>query len=123
MTKLVVEHADDGTITDWRYEVDDGYEPQDGEITVRGGHFQLGGKRVDPETGDLVDDSEYDPRGPVERLEEKVGTNPLKRDAVSETSKEELAEAIAAIDDDATRQALAVVCDILTGQTPAEIQS
>lgn len=114
MTVLVVEHAEDGTVTDWWYETDDGYEPADGEIITERDHRGLGRMvvDVDAEQPELVDDRDFDPRSSLEKLDDRVGDVPVSRGEVSEATKVDVAEAI---DAGETEVALDKLFEIVTG--------
>ena len=120
MTKLVVEYNEDGEITEWSYAVEDDYHPDEGETVVDDSevtHRDLPGKKVDTETGNLVEDPDHDPRSALERLADLESENPVRRARVSPETMDEL---MALRDAGDVQGQVDILIEVLTGTHPDE---
>lgn len=81
---ILVRYDDTGAITHLRHNISDDYEAGDGEALVGEG-VAIEGKKINLDSGDLVDDPDYEPpetiAGRVAALEDAagVGEDPPKR--------------------------------------------
>lgn len=118
MTVLVIEY-DGPEITGWRYETDEDYLTDDGELVASEDidHRDLEAMMVDVDADphELVENPDYDPRTDFEK---HVDGTPVRRADVSETTRSELKDAIDGVDDPDTKDALATIYEVLTGNDP-----
>lgn len=127
MTTLTIEYDEEsGQVTGWRYEADDGYVPDANELVadeekydhrdISRGKFVVDTSAEPPE---LVENPDYDPRPPLERVEDEAdslkGNGPVQRQKVSEQSKQDFRDARS--NDDLQTQ-LDILFEIVTGEEP-----
>lgn len=115
MTVFVVEHDPDGYIVDARHETDDDYQPADGEEILEGESWRsIYGKMLDLSTDppELTDIPGHDPRTDFEK---HVDGTPVRRADLSDPTRDELKDAIEAVDDPDAKAALATIYEVLTG--------
>lgn len=77
MTLAIITYDESsGEIFSLRHEPDHSYEPRPNETIVDDPDYHrpgsLEGKAIDVETGEIVDDTDYDPRSPLERAQDRI---------------------------------------------------
>lgn len=126
MSTLVVTHADDGSITDWRYEVDDDYEPSGNELVcdeevVDHRDIDKGKCKVDTSVDppEVVEKPDYDPRSMPERNRDNLGSLtsnvPVQRKKISQETKDEFLRARESGD---VQAQLDILYEVITGDDP-----
>lgn len=86
MSELIVSYDDAGTVTDWRYESDEDYQPADNELAVDDEAYDhrdinagvyLVDTAADPPG--LVEDPDYRPTPTLDELGERIRQKPAER--------------------------------------------
>ena len=122
MTTLVISYDADGQITDWRYDSDDDYSPDDDELvadTSEVDHRDLERMMVDVDEEELVEDPDYEPQPTPERnsdqLDELRDEEPLRRARITGDTKQVFRDAR---ENEDLQTQLDVLFEIMTGEEP-----